>query len=303
MTDEKNQDGLGDEEAARRLAEQRKALNLQTRPLEVIADLDWDVEDDGDDFGFSSPAAAPVAAAVKEPAPSPAAEPAAAAPVSSAPVSSSGTMMMSATDFRQALHDETASESVTAVVTETVKEQVTAPMAEMSTRGGTMLITGDAMADAMEAAKMDAADSDAAAENTVPTAAVEGADAIADIAPHQQTSSGTMLMSAAAIHAQLEQEADVRSSQLTPAGQPVVSDDHVKATQPQPVVQSAPAQQPQQPAWGNEAPQQQQVWANPADAKKSAGNLTTADAKRTKLFVIAGVLVLAILVVLFLINR
>lgn len=194
MSDEKNLDVQGDEEAARRLAEQRKALNLQTRPLEVIADLDWDVDDD--DLPLpDAPAAAPA----------PVAAPAVTAPVAAAPEPSTdrlqeavenrgGTMMMSANDFKASLGDSiVAPETTSAEPAPVAQEAVTTPVPAV-TRGGTMLITGDVIEDAMAAAR------DAEETEVAPVTAP----------------GGTVLMSADAVTAQLEQEAGLRSSQTAP---------------------------------------------------------------------------------------
>lgn len=181
VSDEKNLDVQGDEEAARRLAEQRKALNLQTRPLEVIADLDWDVDDD--DFPLPDEPAAPAAAA-----------PAAAAPAASterlkeAVEERGGTMMMSANDFRSSLQENAPAAS--AAPGSLAQDAVTTPSPTV-TRGGTMLISGDDIEEAVAAARD--GEEAAAAPVTAP--------------------GGTVLMSADAVTAQLEQEAEMRSTQ------------------------------------------------------------------------------------------
>ena len=101
MSDDKNkaQGDAGGDDVARHLAEKRKELNLQTRPLEVIADLDWDVDDD--ELPTEEPAAAAPAA------------PAAAAPVDTAAhdaqvAARGGTMLMSADAINQQLEQEAA---------------------------------------------------------------------------------------------------------------------------------------------------------------------------------------------------
>lgn len=283
MSDEKNQEGLVDEGTAQRLAEQRKALNLQTRPLEVIADLDWDVDDD--DAVFSLPPAAAKPAPTPKKAEEPAkpaveaAKPAEAAKKAAEPVvSSGGTMMMSAGDFRAALKEENekieanAQQSVSAT-TEAVTENVeaaAAPVADAAkdvaeataARGGTMLLSGAEMQEAMNAAKIDTVESGAESKQTIPNEPLEGAEEIADSAPHL-TASGTMLMSSAAIHAQLEEEADLRSSQLTPAAQHAVAAQQV--AQP---TEHAPVE-PQAPQWGQAPQRQEAVWGNPAELQKT----------------------------------
>lgn len=195
VSDDKNPDVQGDEEAARRLAEQRKALNLQTRPLEVIADLDWDVDED--EFPAAAPAAAP--APVAAPAPAAVAPTASsAALIQDANAARGGTMMMSASEFANAL-------ATPAAPAPSANETVTAPAATVAdpapvaaptvTRGGTMLITTVADADELLASAR---------------------EQVADAAP-VASPGGTILMSADAVTAQLEQEAGLRSNQATPA--------------------------------------------------------------------------------------
>lgn len=293
MSDEKNQDGVVDEGAAQRLAEQRKALNLQTRPLEVIADLDWGVDDE-EDFVFTPPT-------VAAPAPAPAPEvapvvetPAAAAPVA---VSSGGTMMMSLGDFNAALQEETAQiaenaqQSAVPAAKEAPAPQEQAQVAQQpAVRGGTMLLSGAAVLDAMGAAQAEAEEPDANSKQTLPNESVSGAEEIADIAPHQSPS-GTMLMSSAAIHAQLEQEADVRSSQQIALEQQATTAAHEAVAQ----VAHQPVE-PQAPAWDKEPQRETASWANPADAHPTAAQnaLPAARSNKTTIILIAvALLVLA----------
>lgn len=142
MSDDKKSDGGVADDAAKRLAEQRKALNLQTQPLEVIADLDWGVDDDDAVF-VPPPAAEPVKA-----------EPVKAKPAAErAPVSSGGTMMMSTADFHQSLGAEP--EPVKAQPAEPEAAPVEEPAAPQAaaapqTDGGTMLMSTSAISAQLE---------------------------------------------------------------------------------------------------------------------------------------------------------
>ena len=138
MSDDKNkaQGDAGGDDVARHLAEKRKELNLQTRPLEVIADLDWDVDDD--ELPTEEPAAAAPAA------------PAAAAPVDTAAhdaqvAARGGTMLMSADAFREAL-DTAGKQAAEAAA---APQPSAAANDAMTARGGTMLLSGADMQEAL----------------------------------------------------------------------------------------------------------------------------------------------------------
>lgn len=267
MSDDKNQDAV-DQEAARRLAEQRKALNLQTQPLEVIADLDWGV-DDSDAVFMPPPAAEPV---TKKTEIVPPAEAKKSEPEADVPVSSGGTMMMSASDFRSALQEESAKAEKQA------EAQIEAAEEVVSTRGGTMLISGADVEEALEAAKAEAAAEDAQ----------QGENDEA-----QQTAGGTMLMSTAAINAQLEEEAGVRAAQQTPDGEEA-SDG---SSQPSDEVKHS-AHEPQKPQWEDEPKSEAPaVWNAPKDASPAP----TGGFAPNRIAI--GVAVVVILILLFFLMR
>ena len=181
MSDDKKTDGGVADDAAKRLAEQRKALNLQTQPLEVIADLDWGVDDDDAVF-VPPPAAEPAKAAPAK------SEPAKSEPAEErAPVSSGGTMMMSTADFQQSLGAEP--EPVKAPAQEHAAEPEAAPAEEPAappaeeeapqTEGGTMLMSTSAIT-----AQLEQEAGVRAAQDT----ALEGQDPAADEAASEDAS-------------------------------------------------------------------------------------------------------------------
>lgn len=300
MTDEKNQGGGSSKTAAEQLAKQRKELNLQTQPLEVIADLDWDVDDDDAEFTL------PTLTVASTPAKSePAEKPAAA---------SSGTMAMSASDFADAMKEESATSEVAATAAgasaqanEAVKKAQdaaqsakdaakgtvdTAPHIQQesaaTSSGGTMLLSGDAMKEAMEAAKIEAESTGAEHRETAPHAAVEGGDA------PQRSASGTMLMSADAVQEELENQRDAADASNAPTSSG--STGTVQDT-------TTPAHEPQAPDWSEEEPQREAAaWTAPEDSdaldssSSAGGPLSNLPSNTRVVLAIAAVIVLVVLV-------
>src|SRR5699024_9164062 len=146
-----------------------------------------------------------------------------------APRTSSGTMAMSASDFAQAMKNESADAATsTPAEAQAAAETAPEPAAQSATTaktdivdtaphlakeaaqtaatssGGTMLLSGDAMKEAMEAAKVEAENSGAEYRETAPHSAVDDAAKTDDA---QRSASGTMLMSADAIHEEIEKQA------------------------------------------------------------------------------------------------
>ncbi len=342
MSDDKN-DGVKAGSAAERLAQQRKELNLQTQPLEVIADLDWDVDDDD---GFTLPNAVP------EKKPEPAQE---AKPVEQPAKKSSGTMMMSASEFSTALQDngsiekvtekpaeataaavdaadtgatnvkgtmlisgaavEKAVEEVKAQAAEEAKtaeskavEEVTEAVkatqaaaerkAEPSTQssGGTMLLSGAAMEEAMAAAKNIAKESDEDSKPTSSHKSVEGGAAERKAEPSTQSSGGTMLLSGAAM-----EQAMASAKQETAAAKEAIRKP-LDSDTTGPVESASPAeQQPKAPNWEDEAPRQQAQWQD--DSLSSTDDDTIPTKKGTnKMAVYAVIAIVAIIVILLLVK-
>lgn len=301
VTDEKNQGGGSAGTAAERLAKQRKALNLQTQPLEVIADLDWDVDDD--DAEFTLPTPTPVSPKPK----------AAAAPART----SSGTMAMSAGDFAEAMKNEGIEADTSAAVAAAAKaekaaadvataaaekaaaasEQTRTTAKQTTTRaqssGGTMLLSGDAMKEAMEAAKIEAESTGAEHRETAPHTAV---DRSAEPVAPQQSAGGTMLMSADKINEQLEEQ--VKEAQATAQSTDNISTGTIEDT-------TAPAHEPQTPDWDQqERPRRAAEWTDPDvsdEVSKSSGFL--AGLEPNARVVLALIAVLALVIILWLIMR
>lgn len=300
VTDEKNQGGGSAGTAAERLAKQRKALNLQTQPLEVIADLDWDVDDD--DAEFTLPTPTPV-------------KPKAAAPVRT----SSGTMAMSAGDFAQAMKDEgietgtAAAEKSAAAATAgaaaaaataaaeksaaaaSAQTQATAKQAatRAQSSGGTMLLSGDAMQEALEAAKLEAESTGAEHRETAPHASIEREEQLTEpqesVQP-QQSAGGTMLMSTDMINEQLEEQ--IREAQAITKPSDSVNTGMVEDT-------TSSAHEPQTPDWNEEQrPREVAEWTDPdvSDAvSKSSGFLGGMNPNTRVVLVLVGVLLVVIL--------
>lgn len=200
MSDDKKTDGGAADDAAKRLAEQRKALNLQTQPLEVIADLDWGVDDDDD--VFVPPAAAAPAKAEPAKAEPVKAEPAKAEPAKAerAPVSSGGTMMMSTADFAQSLGTEPApakeaeapapAAQPAAAEPAAAEPAAAAPKAEAAapqSDGGTMLMSTSAITAQLEqeAVVRAAQETPLAAHNAVASEAAGAEDAPVEHEPQR----------------------------------------------------------------------------------------------------------------------
>lgn len=296
MTDEKNQGGGSGDTAAERLAQQRKALNLQTQPLEVIADLDWDVDDDDAEFTLPTPIAASTPAETK----------------SEPKRTSSGTMAMSASDFAAAMRNEPAGEELSQETDDAIEapsEQTattarneiadSAPhlakeathAAASTSSGGTMLLSGDAMKEAMEAAKLEAETTGAEHRETAPHTAV----ASETTAEPQRSAGGTMLMSSDAIQQEIEKQApqqDTTPSTTANTG----SLEEV----------STPAHEPQTPAWNEEESHRPAAeWSTPsadeASATQSASLLSNLSPNLRLVLALSGV-ILAV-VILWLIFR
>lgn len=300
MTDEKNQGGGSGETAAERLAQQRKALNLQTQPLEVIADLDWDVDDDDAEFTLPTPTISP--------------EPAQKTP--SKERASSGTMAMSASDFAQAMKNETADtastgaaataqvaqeDAVQAATTAKTDVVDTAPhltrepaQTAATSSGGTMLLSGDAMKEAMEAAKIEAEDSGAEYRETAPHAAIDDA---AKESETQRSASGTMLMSADAIQEEIHKQA---SGATGPTAQ-TTSNANTGSVEEV----STPAHEPQAPAWNEEEPRREAAqWSAPSteESNLQPGGLLPGLSPNLKVTLAIGAVIVAV-ILLWLIFR
>lgn len=302
MTDEKNQGAGSGKTAAEQLAQQRKELNLQTQPLEVIADLDWDVDDDDAEFTLPTPTVASTPKKTE--------------PAAESKKTSSGTMAMSASEFADAMKEETAkSEAATEsakaqasqaanaakeqaeAATQAAKDVVdTAPHVQSddsaaTSSGGTMLLSGDAMKEAMEAAKIEAESTGAEHRETAPHAAVEGSDGDAP----QRSASGTMLMSADAVQEELEKQS---GSEETTAQSGVAATGSQTGS-----VEDAttPAHEPQAPDWSDEASEREAAaWTAPADSSvdspAAGGFLSNLPPNTRVVLAITAVIVLVIIV-------
>lgn len=299
MTDEKNQGGGSAGTAAERLAKQRKALNLQTQPLEVIADLDWDVDDDDAEFTLPTPVtvsktAAPKADASKTAAPTTdASKTATPKAEEKAPVrTSTGTMAMSAGDFAEAMRNEgiepgaSAAEEPpkeTAQTKETAKHEAT----RAQSSGGTMLLSGDAMQEALEAAKLEAESSGAEHRETAPHSAVEPSE---ESAQPQRSVGGTMLMSADTINEKLEEQ--IKEAEAITKPSDSVNTGSIEDT-------STPGHEPQTPDWSQDAPSRESAeWTDPegaADVSKSSGLFAGMSPNMRLALAVVGVLLLVII--------
>lgn len=306
MTDEKNQGGGSAGTAAERLAKQRKALNLQTQPLEVIADLDWDVDDDDAEFTLPTPvtaskSAAPKPAESKTAAPKAEEKAPAAVPKADekAPVrTSTGTMAMSAGDFAEAMRNEGIETGAadaapkpsedTAQTRDTAKHEAT----RAQSSGGTMLLSGDAMQEAMEAAKLEAESTGAEHRETAPHSAVETSE---QSAQPTRSAGGTMLMSADTINEKLEEQ--IREAEATTQPSDGGTTGSVADA-------STPGHEPQTPDWDQEEPARDQVeWTAPdaaGDVSKASGFLAGLSPNVRVLLAIAGILLLVIILWLIL---
>lgn len=212
-------DKESDDSVAKHLAEKRRALDLRTRPMEVIDDLDWDIPDFDDDDDF----AAPAAAAKTKSEPVKAAEPAQTdnSPRERQKRVSSGTMMMSASAFKDAMDDESPGDELDADSNEgSNDEPVTAPSAAIVEKSadegqrvarsasGTMMMSTEGLA-AVD-------DDDASAERHRDASRewhreeMEAADEddTEDAAPGARGAGGTMLISGKALAEEMVKQSD-----------------------------------------------------------------------------------------------
>lgn len=162
MSEDNGQDRKDNESqdsVAKHLAEKRRALDLRTRPMEVIDDLDWDIPDfDDDDDDLSLSPDDDVSSAT--PAPSAADDSSSSERRKRA---SSGTMMMSASAFKDAMDEESPGEielddeptespseasAEPAIATEDLEESASETAAETpaaTTRSGTIMMSTGSM--------------------------------------------------------------------------------------------------------------------------------------------------------------